>query len=92
MAALAQTVPLESTIAEVIATIPAPKGVRLKRIFFDDDHAGEPAIRIVLAVSAKIALTKSRVTELATFRRAVRDAFIALGYEPFPYVSFEDAR
>lgn len=92
MAALAQPVPLESTIADVIATIPAPKGVRLKRIFFDNDHAGEPAIRVVLAVSLKIKLTKTRVDELATYRRAVRDAIGTLGYEPFPYVTLEDAR
>jgi hypothetical protein len=92
MAALAQPVPLESTIAEAVAAVSTPKGVRLKRIFFDHDHAGEPAIRVVFAVSVKIALTKPRVNELASFRRAVRDAISALGYEPFPYVTFEDAR
>jgi hypothetical protein len=46
---------------------------------------------MVFAVSRKIPLTKSRVQELASFRRSVRDAILERRVEAFHYVTLEDA-
>jgi hypothetical protein len=92
MSMVAPSILDEETVAKAVDSVLRPQGVSRGRISFDLDHAGEPAIRVIFPVSKKIALTPSRVTELAEFRRSVRDAVRALGSASFPYVSLEDAR
>ncbi len=79
-------------MASAIDSVPTPDGVRLQRFFFDSDHSGDPAIRVVFGVSKKIPLTKRRVTTLTQFRIAVGDALWKLSLGPIPYVTFEDVR
>jgi len=89
MAALAQPVPQEAEIAEVVAAVPAPKGVRLKRIFFDNDHAGDPAIRVIFTLTRRGPSDKARMSTLTDFRIAVRDRLWDLQTGRIPYVRFQ---
>jgi len=92
MAAQTIPVPQEAAILDIVAMIPPPPGVRLKRVFFNMDHSGEPAIRVIFGVAKKFDLTEARVHELGEFQRAVRDAILEKGFDSFPYVTFGDAR
>jgi hypothetical protein len=92
MAALAQSVPQEAAIADVLASVPLPKGVRLLRFYFDSDWSGDPAIRVVYGVSKKIPLTKARVRDLVALSRAAADTIDTLHLDRFTYVTFDDLR
>jgi hypothetical protein len=93
MAALAQPTPLEALkaeIADAIASVPAPKGVRLDRFFFDNDHAGDPAIRVIFTLTRRGGPSdKERISTLTDFRIAVRDRLWDLQTGRIPYVSFQ---
>jgi hypothetical protein len=92
MAALAQPDLLEASIREIVDSIVPPKGVRLRRIYFDNDHSGDPAVYIVFAVSKKVPLTKPRIRSLSALSNAVTDPIWNMPSAPIPYVRFEDVR
>lgn len=92
MAALAQSSSQEHVITETIRSVPAPDGVRLRRFFFDRDHTGDPAIRVIFGVSKKYDLTKQRLSELNQFRVNVGRALWNASEDRIPYVTFEDAK
>jgi len=92
MAAFAQPTPLEAlkeTVAHAIAEVPMPKGVRLERIFFDNDHAGDPAIRVIFALTRRGPSDEERMNVLTDFRIAVRDRLWDLQTGYIPYVNFQ---
>jgi hypothetical protein len=91
-AAIVQPDVLEMTIREIVNKVVPPKGVRLRRIYFDNDHSGDPSVYIVYGVSKKIPLTKSRVRSLSALSNAVADPIWDLPSGPIPYVRFEDVR
>jgi hypothetical protein len=92
MAALATPTPLEAIVEETVKSFTPPKGIRLHRVYFDEDHTGDPAIRVIFVVTRKIELTKQRVQELSDFRLAVADALWKLQTERIPYVRYGVAR
>ena len=92
MAALAQSTPQEALVAEALGNVTLPKGVRLLRVYFDTDWAGDPAIRVVYGVSKKIPLTKARVQDLVVLSRAAAKATDELHLDRHTYVNFDDVR
>ncbi|MES2391817.1 MAG: hypothetical protein V4555_09255 [Acidobacteriota bacterium] len=92
MAALVQPDVLETTIRGIVDSIVPPKGVRLRRIDFANDHSGDAAVYIVFAVSKRIPLTKARVRDLSSLSDTVADPIWQLPDGPIPYVRFEDVR
>jgi hypothetical protein len=92
MAALAQPDVMETTILGIVDSIPPPKGVRLRRVYFENDHSGDAAVYIVYGVSKKFPLTKARVRELTALSDAVTDPIWNIRNSPIPYVKFEDVR
>jgi hypothetical protein len=83
-------------VADAVRSVPVPKGVRLRRIDFDTDSTGYPAIHIVFAVSRRLGTSAAVVRSIGNLQDAVRDAVDAvigvLQVERIPYVRFEDAR
>jgi hypothetical protein len=92
MAALAQPILPEVLIEEVVKAVPLPKGVRLRRIYYDTDHSGDPSVYIVFAVSKRLGLGPARIRSLGELQRHVTDAVDALHLDQLSYVRFEDAR
>jgi hypothetical protein len=92
MAALVQSTPQEAAVAEALASVALPKGVRLLRFTLDNDWSGDPAVHVVYGVSKKIPSTKANINQLVLLSRAVRDAVDELRLDRFTYVSFEDVR
>ena len=92
MAALAQTAPLEPLVAETVKSVPLPKGIRLRRIYFDTDSTGDAAIYIVFAVSRRLGIAPARIRSIGNLQDAVREAVDALQLDRIPYVRFEDAK
>jgi hypothetical protein len=92
MAALVQSTPQEALVADALATVSLPKGVRLLRFYFDSDWSGDPAVRVVYGVSKKIPLTKARVRDLVALMREAENAIDILHLDRFAYVTFDDVR
>ena len=92
MATVAQSVPQVALVEELVKTAPLPKGVRLRRIFFNTDSTGDPAIRIVFVNSLSIPLTKPRVRILSSFGSKVREVVNAASGEYFAYITFEEEK
>jgi hypothetical protein len=91
MAAIAQPATREALVAEAVRSVSLPKGVRLKQIFFDTDHAGDLALRVIFSVSRKTPLTAARLRALAGLDRKVADAVRPLQLGALTYVRFTDA-
>ncbi|HEX4154151.1 MAG TPA: hypothetical protein VHY48_00935 [Acidobacteriaceae bacterium] len=91
MAALAQSVTREALVNEAVKSIPLPKGVKLSQIFFDSDHAGDLALRVIFSVSRKNPLTAARLRTLAKLDEKVADAVRPLQLGALSYVRFTDA-
>jgi hypothetical protein len=92
MAALATPTPMEVAVEETVRSFMPPKGIRLHRVYFDEDHTGDPAIRVIYVVTRKVELTKQRVKELSDFRRSVASALWELQTGRIPYVTYGVAR
>jgi hypothetical protein len=92
MAALAQPVPQEAAVAEMVRSLTLPKGVRLKTTFFDVDHSGDPAVYVVFAVSKQYGLGPARIRSLTSLRERVLRAFDSLGLDQLCYVRFVDVK
>jgi hypothetical protein len=80
---------VQASIADAIASVPRPKGVRLRSFLLDEDHSGDPSIHVTFAVSKSIELTKAAVQELNSFGYAVSDAIDQLQTGRLPYVTFK---
>ncbi len=76
-------------IGDAIASVAAPKGVRLRALRLDADYTGEPSIFATFAVSKRIELTDAFVREMNQFKHAVMDAIDRLNVGRIPYVIFE---
>jgi hypothetical protein len=94
MAALATPTPIEVAIADAIASVKPPKGVVFDRFFFDSDHTGDPAIRVVFTLRGRKPSDEARMEALTDFRIAVRDKLWDIETETgrIPYVRFEGPR
>ena len=91
-AALVAVSAQEELVKEALATVSLPKGVRLLRFFFDTDHTGDPAVRVVYGVSKKVPLTARRGRELAALSQATSFAIRDTGIDRFAYTTFDDVR
>ena len=78
-------------VEDAVRSVEVPKGVELRRIAFDNDFGGDPAIRVVYGITRRIALTKARVRELTDFKLAVGDRIWSLQTGRIPYVTFAEA-
>jgi hypothetical protein len=87
-----QTAPLEHLVEEAVKSVPTPRGVRLRRIYFDTDSTGDPAIYIVFAVSRRLGVAPARIRSIGDLQDAVREAVDAVQADRIPYVRFEDAK
>jgi hypothetical protein len=92
MAALAQPTPQEASVADALASVALPKGVRLLRFALDNDWTGDPAVHVVYGVSKKIPPTKANINKLVLLTRSVQAAVDELRLDRFTYVGFEDVR
>jgi hypothetical protein len=92
MAALAQSVPQEAAVADLLGTLELPKGVRLRKVFFDTDWSGDPAIRIVFVNSLKYPLTKQRIDLLSDLMVRAARLVNAAWPDHFAYVTFDEAK
>jgi hypothetical protein len=91
MAALPQVDPIEMLLDQTVKAVPVPKGVLLRRIYFDTDSTGDPAIYIVYAVSRRLGIAPAAVRSIGTLENAVSEAVEALHLDRIVYVRFEDA-
>ena len=55
MAALANAASQEFLVEEAVKAVAPPRGVKLSRIYFDTDHAGDRALRCLLGIEARSA-------------------------------------
>jgi hypothetical protein len=92
MAALAQPVPQEAAVTELLSTLELPKGVRLRRVFFDNDWSGDPAIRIVFVNSLKYPLSKQRINQLSDVKNRARRVVNAAWPDHYAYATFEESK
>ncbi len=79
-------------MAAAIARIAPPKGVRLRRIYFDTDHSGDPSVYIVYAVSKSLGLGPARIRSLGILQSQVTEVVDALHLDRLSYVRFEDVK
>jgi len=88
MAALAQPVPQEATIREVVASIPPPEGIKLLRIQFREDSTGDPALFIIYSIDESLKSDEEWVKDLADLTQVVRSRIRDLDEPRFPYFHF----
>ncbi len=92
MAALAQPVSQEAAVTDLLGTLELPKGIRLRRVFFDTDWSGDPAIRIVFVNSLKYPLTKQRIDLLSDVSLKAARIINRAWIDHFAYVTFEESK
>jgi len=88
MAALAQPVPQEATIREVLNSIPLPEGIKLERLEFRDDSTGDPALFLIYSIDESLKSDEERVQDLSVLSKAVRSRLRDIDLALFPYLRF----
>jgi hypothetical protein len=92
MAALAQSVPQEATIREVVASIPLPEGMKLLRIEFRNDSTGDPALFIIYSIDEALKSDDEWVKDLSDLTETARNRIRDLDEPRFPYFRFVAAQ
>lgn len=82
----------EDLIKEALASVAIPKGVRLLRFFFDTDHTGDPAVRVVYGVSKRAFPSMVGGRDLSELSLATAIAIRQTGIDRVPYTDFKDVR
>lgn len=91
MATAAVQLDEESLIRDFVAQTTLPVGVRFKRVDQAIDSSGEPALRIIFAVSRKFPLNKKRVNDLSDLKNALQDKVFRANIAKWPFVNFVEA-
>ena len=92
MASAAVQLDEESLIREFVAQMTLPVGVTFKRVDQAIDSSGEPALRVLFAVSMKLPLSKKRVNALSDLKNELQDKIFRANLPKWPYVSFVEVK
>lgn len=92
MAALAQSVPQEATIRQVLTSIPLPEGMKLQRLEFRNDSTGDPALFLTYSIDESLKSDDEWVQELSTLTQATRRRLRDMDVPLFPYLHFVAAQ
>jgi hypothetical protein len=91
MAALAQPDLLETSIREVLASVPLPEGLKLRRLEFRNDSTGDPALFLIFSRSELPESDEEQAQNLLALKKDIRRQLRDFGLSLFPYFVFVPA-